>query len=220
MLVIGAVIDDARCVIGRSPSSVEATVASRRDAGDLDGAATALVEGYGPELLSFLCATLRNEDEASDAFQTFCEQMWKSLPKYRGESTYRTWAYAIARNSAGRVLRDPRRRSDKRVRLSSIPELATTAEKVRTTTLLHLRTEVKDRVAELCEQLGEEDRAILLLRVNREMTWPEIARVMSDEEIADEVALRRSAAALRQRFQRIKGRLERLVAGDGLLDRH
>jgi RNA polymerase sigma-70 factor (ECF subfamily) len=79
--------------------------------------------------------------------------------------------------------------------------------------LLHLRTEVKDKVAALRAQLDEEDRTILVLRIDRKLAWQDIARVLADEELSDAEATKRSAA-LRKRFERIKDRLRKL-AGEG-----
>lgn len=200
----------------RGRSATEVAIRAAHDGGDLSAAAAALIQGYGGEVFSFLCATLADTDLASDAFQVFSEQMWKSLPKYRRESSYRTWAYAIARNCSSRVIRDAiRRRKD--VPLSAAPELFALAERVRTTTLMHLRTDVKDRVTKLSEHLGEDDRTMLVLRVSRNMSWPEIARIMSSDDL-DDKALAKQASALRQRFQRTKSRLRDLVEDDGLAE--
>jgi RNA polymerase sigma-70 factor, ECF subfamily len=76
---------------------------------------------------------------------------------------------------------------------------------------MHLRTEIKDKVAALREQLDEEDRTILILRVDRKLAWQDIARVLAEEDISGSEATKRSAA-LRKRFERIKERLRKLAA--------
>ncbi|CAN0599219.1 unnamed protein product, partial [Laminaria digitata] len=57
--------------------TIEQQIRGPHEEGDLRGAAAALIEGYGGELFSFLCASLADEEAASEAFQVFSEQMWK-----------------------------------------------------------------------------------------------------------------------------------------------
>lgn len=194
-----------------SRSRLEDEIRALCDASQHGAAATAAIKGYGPEILGYLVATARTETDAADAFSMFCEDVWRGLPRFRFASSLRTWAYTLARHALYRLVRDPERRRPK-VSPSEAPELAQLAEAVRTTTLLHLRTEIKDKVAALREQLDEEDRTILILRVDRKLAWQDIARVLSEEEITDSEATKRSAA-LRKRFERIKERLRKLAGG-------
>jgi RNA polymerase sigma-70 factor (ECF subfamily) len=193
-----------------SRTRLEEEIRAQCDAGQHGVAATAAIKGYGPEILGYLVATARTETDAADAFSMFCEDVWRGLPRFRFASSLRTWAYTLARHALYRLVRDPERRRAK-VSPSEAPELAQLAENVRTSTLMHLRTEIKDKVAALREQLDEEDRTILILRVDRKLAWQDIARVLADEDITDADATKRSAA-LRKRFERIKERLRKLAA--------
>jgi RNA polymerase sigma-70 factor, ECF subfamily len=76
-----------------------------------------------------------------------------------------------------------------------------------------MRTEVKTRVAELCEKLPPDDQTLVLLRISRQLDWKEIARVMPDEKgEATDRALDKEAARFRQRFQVIKEKLRKMAA--------
>ena len=88
---------------------------------------------------------------------------------------------------------------------------------VRSRTLPFLRTEVKDEFARIRESLDPDDQALLILRVDREMSWDEITQVFGDsgQTAADR---RRAAARLRKRFQRIKEEIQKRAAEAGLLD--
>lgn len=66
------------------------------DAGDLSGAATEALRGYGPQVLGYLTAVLRDEDDAHDVFSQFAEDLWRGLPGFRRESSIRTWAFRLA----------------------------------------------------------------------------------------------------------------------------
>lgn len=182
-----------------------------------DRAATIAVRGYGPEILGYLTAVAGTESDASEAFSMFCEDMWKGLPQFRWASSFRTWAYTLARHALHRYRRDPKRRPGRNVAISDAPGVYEVAEQVRTTTMVHLRTEIKDEFARLRAELDEDDRTLLILRVDRNMSWNEIAGILGDEPDAGDHAVRRTAATLRKRFERAKDRLRKLAKERGLL---
>jgi RNA polymerase sigma-70 factor (ECF subfamily) len=186
----------------------EAALAALWRAGDRKELVTRIVRAYGPEILSYLLATLRGEGEASEAFSELMMNLWRASATFRGESSFRTWAYALARHAAGRVLRERGRRR-RQVGLSDLPELDALATRVRSETLEFLRTERKDRVRALREALDPEEQTILILRVDRGFSWPDVARVLTDGEPPSADALGKKVVALRKRFERIKERLRR-----------
>ena len=91
------------------------------------------------------------------------------------------------------------------------------AVEVRTATASYLATQARSRIAELRAALPEEDRALLVLRVDRNLAWNDLARVLSPEESLDDVAVRRESARLRKRFQIVKERLYELGRAEGLV---
>lgn len=180
-------------------------------------AATVALRGYGPEVLGYLSAMCRTETDAAEVFSSFCEDLWKGLPRFRWQSSFRTWAYTLARHALYRMARDPRRRRERNVDLAESPEVLELAEQVRTTTMIHLRTETKNKFAALREQLEPDDRTLLILRVDRKLAWNEIAVIMADEAEPDAAAIKRGAAALRKRFERAKERLRKLATEQRLI---
>jgi RNA polymerase sigma-70 factor (ECF subfamily) len=201
------------------PAALEARIREKWDAGDLQGAATEALRGYGVEVLGYLVAITRDEPEASEVYASFCEAMWRGLPDFRWQCTFRTWAYVLARHALSRRRRDPFHNAERAVALSRAPEVFEIADNVRTRTLKFLRTEIKDRVAVLREQLDPEDQSLIILRINRRLSWDEIARIMHEEKAEPSAEqLRRSAAAMRKRFQRAKERLRQLVEQEGVLE--
>lgn len=190
---------------------LERSIRELADAGDVSRATTRAVEGYGAELLGYLFALARTPDAAEELFSELCEKLWRALPQFRWESSFRTWSYAIARN----LVRESYRQSERQrqVGLSSAPEVAEQVQAVRTTTVAYMKTETKKRLEMLREALDEDDRTLLVLRVDRKMAWRDIARVMAEgnDEGGD---LDRLAAALRKRFERVKERLRTKLAPD------
>jgi RNA polymerase sigma-70 factor (ECF subfamily) len=187
------------------------------DAQQWGPAATVALRGYGPEVLGYLSAMCRTETDAAEVFSSFCEDMWKGLPRFRWQSSFRTWAYTLARHALYRMGRDPQRRRERNVALSDSPEVLELAEQVRTTTMIHLRTETKNKFTALREQLEPDDRTLLILRVDRKLAWNEIASIMADEDEPTPEQLRRGAATLRKRFERAKERLRKLAADQRLI---
>jgi RNA polymerase sigma-70 factor, ECF subfamily len=196
------------------PSKLETDIHAHHRAGDMQKAASAAVEGYGPEILGFLVAILKDDTAASDVFSQFCEDLWNGLPEFRWQATFRTWAYTLARHAAQRYLRSPFRRRNMPLSQQALAEVE---QRVRTSTLSYLRTEVKEGVARLRESLEPEDQALLILRIDRGLAWNEVAEILLDESPSRD-AITRKAAALRKRFERVKDQLKTMAKKQGLLE--
>jgi RNA polymerase sigma-70 factor, ECF subfamily len=197
---------------------VEEEVRKRVLDGDWDGATTAALRGYGQEVLELLVALHRNEAEASEVFTLFAEGVWRGLERFAWESTLRTWLYAIARRSSLRHRRDGRRRAAREQPLPEGSNASILVAKLRSKTGSVFRTERRSRVAALRDSLPIADQTLLMLRVDRQLAWNELACVMHEgEETLEGEELRREAARLRKRFQLVKDRLHELAVREGLV---
>ena len=199
---------------------LERDVRAACDCGDHREAATLALRGYGRELLGFLFAVHPTELEASDAFADLSEILWRKLPDFAWESTLRTWAYGIARNVSRTMRRDAGRRRKREAREGGDSVLDNVPAAVRTETLSYLRTQRRTRLEALRDELPEEDRALLILRVDRKLAWGDLARVLAPTEDGrplDAEAVVREAARLRKRFQLVKERLRAMAKRDGLI---
>lgn len=197
---------------GRAERDAELESATRAslDRGDVAGATTQIVQGYGPEILGYLLAMSRREIDAHDVFAQFCEDLWRGLAGFRWESSLRTWCYVLARNALRRLRRGAPERHGPHVPPSQAAELHALAERARTATAEYMRTETRSRFAALRERLDPDDRTLLILRVDRRMSWRDIAAVLG--EPPEPAALDRRAAALRKRFERLKLELRKQLA--------
>ncbi len=169
------------------------------DARWVDGHAA--LERLGPELRGYLAAVLRDREVARDAWAMFAEQFLRSIGSFRGESSIRTWAYRIAHRTAARIARQ-RRRS--REVLQTAPDVPF---QPRTATSPWLRTDARDLVKAIREGLSENDRALLVLRIDRGLPWKEVSTILGTAD-----------ATLRKRLERIKARIQREVEARGLLE--
>jgi RNA polymerase sigma-70 factor, ECF subfamily len=200
----------------------EARIRAAFDAAELQLAATLLLELYGSEIFRFLVARLHDPEMAADVFGDFTEDLWRGMPGFRWLCSARAWAYTLARHAASRTIKQHRKRLHRNVSLSRAEPLSEIAERVRSQTSAQLRTETRDRFAALRRQLPEEEQTLLFLRVNRELPWLDIARILAEGSVDDAMqlspqALTTEAARLRKRFQKAKDRLRQLAVEAGLL---
>ena len=192
---------------------LEQAIRRHFDEDRMDLAASVAIRRYQGELLSWLNGVLCDEVAAHEVFSVLCEDIWKGLPAFRWESSFRTWVYRLAHNAVARRFRSPSREQPMADDSQDDP-----AQDVRSRTKPWLRTDVKSEFARLREMLDAEDRMLLILRVDRQMQWLDVARVMSGPEASTSPgALQKKASALRQQFQRIKGRLRYLAEQRGIL---
>src|SRR5258708_28063435 len=124
----------------------------------------------------------------------------------------RTWLSTLARHADVHFRGSPHRKPGRNVGLS---EVDLVVNRARTATPAYLRTDAKDALAAIRDALPEDDRALLVLRVDRAMSWKDIARVFSADD--SEEVLRRESACLRKRFQIVKDEIRVRAKQAGLL---
>jgi RNA polymerase sigma-70 factor, ECF subfamily len=198
---------------------IEATVRDVFDQGDYDRAATLVIESFGPEILGFLAARMRSESDAYEVFSEFCEDLWRGLPGFEWRCSVRAWAYTLALRASSRFARAPHRRPGHNVPLSQATAVQRLAARTRSRTFPNMPPEAPDRLRALRERLPEEDQALLILRVDKGLSWRELALVLSPADshhVASNEDLDREAARLRKRFQLIKQKLRDWAAAEGL----
>jgi RNA polymerase sigma-70 factor (ECF subfamily) len=183
--------------------------------GDMDAAVAAGLSLYQVEVYSFLCARLGSESDAHEVFAQMSEDLWRGIGGFAWRCSFRTWLYTLARHAALRFERAPVNQAGRRRSLSHLTE-PPAAERSRTRP--YLRTEIKDRFAALRATLTPDEQSLLVLRIDRGLSWDEVTRILHDEEDPDEASLRRHATNLRQRFRQLKERLRELARAEGLLD--
>jgi RNA polymerase sigma-70 factor (ECF subfamily) len=179
--------------------------------GQLREAATSALKVYGPDIYALLMSLHRNRDDADDAFSMFCERLWQGLGRFEGRSSFRTWVYTVAWHAS---LRMRERQRARREVLISDSQFSALSLEVRASTLSRLGEERRTRLQELRETLPAEDQLLLVLRIERELDWKDLARVLNPDVELDEVALTRESARMRKRFQAVKERLRALIRED------
>lgn len=205
----------------REPSDrTEQAIRAAFDRGAHDQAATLAIELYGHEVYSFVGSQLREPYASSDAFSDFSELFWRTLPRFEWRCSLRTWMYLLARRALSRERRDARKRKQHETGLTKPSILPEAVQRVRTQTAAHFQTAVKDRFQNLRAELSEEDQIVLVLRVDRGLSWAELAEVMLASDTPPAPAqLTTEAARLRKRFQLAKAQLRKRAEETGLVER-
>jgi RNA polymerase sigma-70 factor (ECF subfamily) len=158
-------------------------------------------------VLRYLRSMLRVEEDAADAFSQWSENVWTGLASFRGEAALKTWCYRLAWNAAQNLRNDAWHRRGQRL---SSGQASALAESIRTRSVVVVERQ-RQVLDELRQSLSEEDRSLLVLRVDQELSWSEVAEVLAAEGEPIE------PATLMKRFERIKARLGELARARGLL---
>jgi RNA polymerase sigma-70 factor (ECF subfamily) len=170
---------------------------------DWDAAATLLINHFGPRIHGYLRAVLRDEDLADDVFQAWAENAWKGLPSRRPEANLKAWTYRVAWNAATRTFRDGYQRRRERFATSMASRLA---ESIALASRAASMARKQDRLERLRAELSPEEQSLLTLKLDRGLSWEEVAEVMAEEGAAP------NETALRKRFQRLRERLAKLLS--------
>ena len=118
---------------------------------------------------------------------------------YKGEGSYRSWIFSIARNTIASW------RAEKGRRLVSVETLPDRPDPAPSAQSLAIASEESALLWTAVARLPEAQREVVRLRYRRDMTIDEIARLT-----------RRSSGAVRVLLHRARGRLQHLLKGKDL----
>jgi RNA polymerase sigma-70 factor (ECF subfamily) len=194
----------------------ESQMRSAFEAGDHRAVATLMVKHYGAEIQNFLGSRLRSATDADEAFSMFVEDLWTGLPGFAWRCSARGWAYALARNASNRLQSSPLRRKERNLTLSERASVSALIAQARSATQIHLRSEAKERIRGIRDRLDPDDQMLLILRIDKAMSFRELALVMHDGQLEDK-RVDEEATRLRKRFERLKGQIREMARAEGLL---
>ena len=167
----------------------------RAQAGDQEAFA-ALVTAHQQFAYNLALRTLGDEHEAEDIAQEAFVRAWLALPNFRGQSQFRTWLYRIVTNLCCNRL--PRLRRELLAlgdtEMLALPDDAPLSENPAAS------LEAEERRAFLHQQieaLPESYKLLITLRYQQEMSYEEIASVVSLPLGTVKTGLHRAKAQLR-----------------------
>jgi RNA polymerase sigma-70 factor (ECF subfamily) len=174
---------------------------------DVEGAFEVLVERYQHRLLGVMVHLVGRVDEAEDLTQDVFLRIYKARKGYRPRAKFSTWLFTIANNLALNHLRSKGRNPTVALEAGSADStsMRPAEEKVvardGTASAQMRKVELSEVVREALEELGEDQKMAVLLNKFEEMSYAEIAEVMSRSEAAVKSLLARARMNLRERLE-------------------
>ena len=168
-----------------------------------------LVEKYKQPVMNFVYRSLRDEIEAEDLAQNVFLQVYKSRSRYKQTAKFSTWLFTIARNLC---LNELRRRY--RHPAESIEETQAENESREGATqrqyedksqmappdkLLH--GELAQKIEEALAELPENQRSAILLCLQDELSYEEIADVLDCSLSATKSLIHRGRETLKEKLK-------------------
>lgn len=154
-------------------------------------AATRLVGRHSPVVARFIAGE-GERDHVDEVVQDTFVRAFGAIDSFRGESTFRTWLFTIAR----RLVLD-RRRSERRSRI-----VASVEEGDAVTQFDALDSMVADeslrRVREAVDALSPKQREVFTLRVEQGLSYKEIADLVGSTEGAARVHYHNAMRAVKE----------------------
>jgi RNA polymerase sigma-70 factor (ECF subfamily) len=173
-----------------------------------------LVRAHAPRLLSVARRYFRAEEDARDAVQETFVSAFRSIARFKGNSSLSTWLHRITVNAALMKIRSGARRPESSIEdllpqfdqdghhASTIQEWPESAEEI------VFRDETRAQVREAIEKLPETFRTVLLLRDIEDLDTDEVARILNVTPNAVKIRLHRARQALRALLDPIVSRFE------------
>lgn len=173
---------------GSARVETDQELARRARSGDAD-AFVALYRRYAREVYGYLLRQLGNAQDAEDVTSEAFLRLVRGLGDYRGQSSFRTWMYVVARN----CLRDHWRHQTRRPATEALPEDRAASEWMP----VGARPEVTALGRAVLARLPDRYRRVLELRVMDGRSVRDTAEAMSISEgnvkVLQHRALKRAA---------------------------
>lgn len=117
-----------------------------------------------------------NRQDAEEAAQDVFIKIFRNLKYFKFESSFGTWVYRIAMNSAINIYRARARRGQKTANIDEIGDVADPLFSASKDTLD--RENAESKVAELLKSLSPEHRSCIVLREIEGLDYKEIAEIL------------------------------------------
>jgi RNA polymerase sigma-70 factor, ECF subfamily len=190
----------------RKPSNRATTICRKRcdlDDGELvrrcragdTSAFSDLVTKYRTKAYAMVYAMVQNEQDALDLSQDGFLNAWRSVHRFRGDSSFYTWLYRIMRNVTVDSLRKKRiyadAEFDDRTAATDVEPGSQTTPSIAPTPAKELqRKEIRGRIYEAIAQLSPDHRTVIVMKEFEYLQYHEIAEILNCS-IGTVIALRK-----------------------------
>jgi len=152
------------------PMDDDLALLDRYAAGDRE-AFDELVRKHQKPLYSLLYRMVSNADDAADILQKTFVKAFTGISGFERRSSFRTWLYQIAINLAKNLYRDRSRAAQVSLDDVVIRKDPKTLENI-------IRKETRERLYRALAELPEKQRLTVILRIQTQKTFEEIAGIM------------------------------------------
>jgi RNA polymerase sigma-70 factor (ECF subfamily) len=161
----------------------ELDLVKRCQAGDTE-AFDELVTRYRTRVFSMIYNMVHNEQDAWDLAQDSFLKAWKSIQRFRGQSSFYTWIYRIVMNVSIDWLRKKHVKGtgtefDDATHLKHVDPASKTVPRTEALPFeMMQRSEIRARIEKAITQLSPEHRAVILMKEIEDMQYNEIAEAL------------------------------------------
>jgi RNA polymerase sigma-70 factor, ECF subfamily len=176
---------------------IELVAASKK--GDQDAFAQ-LVQRYQRRVFNLVYRMLQEYEEATETTQETFFAAWQGLPSFRGDARFPTWLYRIAYNCSLKSLEQRKQNKALQVALQQEQSL----ERVDSAQSAEAQLEAHERQAFIQEHIAglpAKYRIVLILRHLQDMTYEEMAEVLTMPIGTIKTHLFRARNLLKERLQ-------------------
>lgn len=171
--------------LGISIPKIVTTTADQDDAelvvasqgGDQDAFAQ-LVQRHQRRVFNLVFRMLQQYEEANEVTQETFLAAWQGLPSFRGDARFSTWLYRIAYNCCLKQLEQQKRDKALQAAIQEEHILDHASKDERTSKALEIR-DFQNIVREHLSMLPAKYRIVLVLRHLQEMTYEEMAEILT-----------------------------------------
>ena len=137
-----------------------------------------LYRRYERPLFSFILRTVRDRSMADDLFQQTWLKAIKGLPKYNEQGKFSSWLFGIAHNCCIDQIRKKQNKIEANTIKSDVDPFIQIKGDLPDPEAVMIRNEETQLIKHTLDRIPEEQRQVLLLRLNGEMPFKEIAELM------------------------------------------
>ena len=164
-------------VVSSQAEQDDAQLVKASQHGDQDAFAL-LMQRHQRRVFTMVLRMLQDYDEASEITQEAFLAAWRGLPSFRGEAHFPTWLYRIAYHCCVRQLE--RRKQERALQAAMQAEqILEGVNKEKQAEDIVERHDWQAIVREQLEKLPDKYRMVLILRHLQEMTYEEIADILT-----------------------------------------
>ena len=188
--------------------TADSSLVERASSGDSD-AFESLVAKYQDRVYSIALRMMRRPEEAEDVTQETFLKVYRSLPAFSGRSAFYTWIFRIAVNASLSRLRSLGRRRDHEV----TAQIGSRSDDDDNTAVLDPpsreagpmeaaeKADSSIQVQRAVDSLGDEDRAVVVLRDFEGLSYDEIAETVGSTRAAVKSRLHRARMELAKKLK-------------------